>query len=260
MLGVLLCGCEKTDSSVVDSFGIPPILVSSSITPGSVNLDTIPSGVTTLQFTTRARTSYPPGSMKPVQVLFTLANESGAQTLTNGELIDNGVFPDSIAGDSIFTARVTLTPGQLEVGKYYCRIVARDPNGYSSSEIFNPILVTRLNHIPYVFNVQAPDTISIGSQVQPLKLMVSAADTDGLANIVKVFFNTFKPDNSPSGGSPFTMYDDGISGGDAVRGDGIYTLTVANPSVTGTYRFEFQAVDRANELSQKIVHFIVVIP
>jgi hypothetical protein len=64
------------------------------------------------------------------------------------------------------------------------------------------------------------------------------------------------------------MYDDGgvaiiyppdITSGDAVKGDGIYSLTVGYPTLPGTYRFEFQALDRSNAFSPKIVHLIQVV-
>jgi hypothetical protein len=58
------------------------------------------------------------------------------------------------------------------------------------------------------------------------------------------------------------MFDDGVSGGDTVANDGIYSLRVSLPptTVTGTYRFEFQAVDRSAASSNIIVHRLTVLP
>ncbi|MDR3668143.1 MAG: hypothetical protein P4L35_14975, partial [Ignavibacteriaceae bacterium] len=60
---------------------------------------------------------------------------------------------------------------------------------------------------------------------------------------------------------PFYMYDDGRpEHGDAVAGDGIYSLIISLPPGTtkGTYRWEFQAQDREKKTSNIIIHNIVV--
>jgi hypothetical protein len=57
------------------------------------------------------------------------------------------------------------------------------------------------------------------------------------------------------------MYDDGAaSHGDLAAGDGTYSLIITLPSTTqtGTYRFEFQAFDRSNEGSAKVIHQVTV--
>jgi len=55
------------------------------------------------------------------------------------------------------------------------------------------------------------------------------------------------------------MFDDGNNGsdGDLIAGDGIYSIIIRLPptGVTkGTYRWEFQARDRAGKSSNKIIH------
>jgi hypothetical protein len=55
------------------------------------------------------------------------------------------------------------------------------------------------------------------------------------------------------------MQDDGKTG-DAVAGDGRFSLTIqiTPQNATGTYRFEFQAEDKKGALSNKIVQNINV--
>ncbi len=247
-----------------------------SITPSSVNLDTIRSGVAQIQFTLSARITHPNGLSQIAKVEFSFTGQAIADQLADGILYDNGVPPDRIEGDSIYSAQFSIPVQNLQVGNYYCQVAAEDLHGYSSNTNMVPVAISRLNHPPVLTSLQAPDTVVIAGQSQQFKLMVKATDPDGQADIVKVFFNSYKPNGSPSGGNPFLMYDDGnenivippnFTSGDAIKGDSIYTLTVfinptdsqGNPTASGSYRFEFQVADRSNAVSQKIVHNIQVV-
>jgi hypothetical protein len=242
-----------------------------------VNLDTISQNLSVAQFTIDARVTLSDGSTGISQVSYTLTDATGSQTLADGQLFDNGVLPDQHAGDSVFTAQISVPVQTLSVGKYFCHIVAQSPHGYTSSTLLLPLVIVRqLNHPPVLSNLQAPDTIVLGSQSQQFKLMVKATDPDGQSDIAKVFFNSYKPNGTPANGNPFLMYDDGseiivippdFTSGDATKGDSIYTLTVfinptdsqGNPTALGAYRFEFQATDRSNAFSQKLVWNIQVV-
>ena len=115
---------------------------------------------------------------------------------------------------------------------------------------------------PVVFNLVAPDTVSLNtSATTDILITIQAADSNGLKDINIVFFNSFKPNGDPATNNPFLMYDDGNShNGDAVAGDGIYSLIISLPpeSNKGTYRWEFQAQDRGKKTSNIIIHNIVV--
>jgi len=96
-----------------------------------------------------------------------------------------------------------------------------------------------------------------------VKLSIKATDPDGQSDIQKVFFNSYRPDGSPSTGNPFQMFDDGNfngQSGDSEAGDGIYSLTVQLPTTTqrGTYRFVFQATDRSGAQSNEVSHLLRV--
>jgi hypothetical protein len=115
---------------------------------------------------------------------------------------------------------------------------------------------------PFVSNLVAPDTVSLNtSATTDILITIQAADSNGLKDINIVFFNSFKPNGDPATNNPFLMYDDGNShNGDAVAGDGIYSLIISLPpeSNKGTYRWEFQAQDREKKTSNIIIHNIVV--
>lgn len=269
---IAITGCEKKGTSVIDSLGIPPIILNTSVFPDTVNLGTLPQNASSLQFVATARVIHPSGLSQVSQVSFTFTDPVGGTILASGSLNDQGVAPDQSASDSIFSGQFSIPVQNLLVGTYYCQISAQGTQGYASNSFQLPVTVGRFNfnHPPLISNLLAPDTIVLGGQSQQFRLMVKATDPDGQSDIAKVFFNSFKPDGSPATGNPFIMYDDGsdvillppdYTSGDDVKGDSIYTLTVTiSPSnALGTYRFEFQAADRSNALSQKIVHNIQVV-
>jgi len=56
------------------------------------------------------------------------------------------------------------------------------------------------------------------------------------------------------------MFDDGTNG-DVTAGDGTYSRIVILPPVgvtKGTFRWEFQAIDRSGESSNIIDHFVLI--
>jgi len=261
--------CEKNDSSVVDSTGSAPQLSSASVAPSTVNTDTInvnglrsPDDILTLSVLVSARVSHADGPSHISSVSFNLGDQQELTQYAAGTLHDNGLDGDSSAGDGIYSSLVQFQIIRSAVGSLRLDISADDPLGYESNHIVLPLTLERLNHPPVLSNLVAPDTVQLANQDQTLRLTVMASDTDGLSDILKVSFNSYKPDNSLTGGSPFLMYDDGQSGGDSKAGDGIYTLTVALPSTTtpGAYRFEFEAVDRSSAVSNVLVHTITIVP
>jgi hypothetical protein len=109
--------------------------------------------------------------------------------------------------------------------------------------------------------VSAPDTIKRpSSDDKSFLLTATTTDADDNRDVKEVTFDTFKPDGSASSGNPFQMYDDGTSG-DVVAGDFIFSLRIfiTSQNATGNYRFEFQAKDYSDLLSNKIIHTITVI-
>ena len=271
-IAVLFSACEKSDSSIIDSTGTPPYVVTAQISPTRVNVDTIPQSQTTVPIDVQAEVTHATGGSAIAQVLCTITDSTGNLTLATGQLFDNGVSPDTQEGDNLFSARLNVPTQDLTVGKYTCQIVATSQQGYVSGTILLPLSVSRQNDRPPVLSdLQAPDSIVLAGQTHQFKLMVKATDPDGQSDIARVFFNSYKPDGNPASGNPFQMFDDGSENiiyppdtpsGDLVKGDSVYTLgVVVNPSnATGLYRFEFQAVDRSNQYSQKIIWYIQVLP
>jgi hypothetical protein len=101
------------------------------------------------------------------------------------------------------------------------------------------------------------------STIIPIQILVT--DHGGKKNVKRVFFNMYLPDGSPSSANPLDMYDDGGSihplDGDAIAGDGIYSLKIVLPSTAkkGKYRLEFHAVNYSNLPSNVIIRYFYVL-
>ncbi len=260
-------GCEKKTGSVVDSVGPPPVLVQATVNPSSINSDSVnaggtrnPDDILSLSATIAARVSA--SSENPVSyVRFSLKNPLSNQSISDGELIDNGGGVDRTKGDSLFTGKAIFQIKRVEIGVFRAEISAEAQNGFLSNTVVVPLMVYRGNRPPELSAIDAPDTLKLANQAQLLTLRIKATDPDGLSDIARVIFNSYRPDNSASGGNPFQMYDDGASShGDLAAGDGLYSLIITLPSTaqTGTYRFEFQAFDRSNEASTMVIHRVTV--
>ncbi len=275
-MAVIIClliaftGCEKKQSSIIDPNGYAPLLTAPLVAPDSVNLTNLPSGTTTVTFAVSARVTHPGGSKQISQVTSSLTTEGSTDPIATIILRDDGQSPDRAPDDSIYSGQLTVSVQDLLVGSYFCQVSAFDVHGYSSTVAMIPVSISQVNYPPSLSQLQVPDTIVLGGQSQQFTLSVRATDPNGLSDIAKVQFNSYKPNGDPAKGNPYPMYDDGginSASGDAVKGDGIYTLTIridptdanGNPTPLGGYRFEFQAIDRSNASSPILVHTIQVV-
>jgi hypothetical protein len=186
-------------------------------------------------------------------------NSSPVALLDDG---NNALHGDLTKGDNAFSNKYPFSQSFLN-GKYTIQYYVLNSNDKSllvaeHSFIYN----NNITDIPpVVFNLVAPDTVTINSDTTFIPISIQAADSNGIKDIDIVFFNSFLPNGNPSSQNPFLMFDDGKSYGDAVAGDGIYSLIISLPptGVTkGTYRWEFQARDRGKKTSNIIIHNIVV--
>lgn len=276
IIASLLClslfdlGCEKHQDSLIDTAGSPPVLLHTSISPSSINSDSINVGTSRspddVLSISAVLTADATGTIdNPVTaVRYVLNSPNDNQSISNGQLFDDGVGTEVINGDGKYSAKVTFQIKRVEIGVFSFSILAESKNGFQSNANIVPLTVYRGNNAPVLSDLDTPDTVKLGSQNQLLVLHVRANDPDGLSDIASVVFNSFKPDDTPSGGNPFRMYDDGnvSNHGDDKAGDGVYSLIVTLPPTvqTGTYRFEFQAFDRSNAASNILIQRITVKP
>ena len=197
------------------------------------------------------------------KVTYQILGPTATETAEQGELYDNGSDGDSLAGDGIFSFRTTTEFANWKFGSYHLIIVAFDTHQQQSNTIYEilPWAKMNLGVAPQIVSVTAPDTIKLpASTAKSYFLTVRATDDDDNRDVREVTFNTFKPDGTPSSGNPFKMYDDGTSG-DAIPGDNNYSLVIwiSSQNAVGNYRFEFQAKDYSDLLSDRVIHTITVI-
>ncbi len=270
LASIFAFGCERTENSVLESAGAAPTLSEVSISPTTINTDSIivgstrkPDDILQLRVVIFARASHPLGSQNIAAVRFAIGREGGSSTLSAGELFDNGSEPDQLKGDGVFSGRASFQIQRVESGTYLAEVSAEDLKGFVSNAVILPLQIIRTNQPPALSDLKAPDTVRLASQDQVLVLQVKASDPNGVEDIQRVVFNSFRPDGRGSSSNPFQMFDDGDPNhGDATEGDGVYSLRVILPSTTqiGTYRFEFEAFDKANEGSNMIIHLMTVTP
>jgi hypothetical protein len=175
------------------------------------------------------------------------------------QLWDDGTHGDIVSGDSIFSYRNDMREVLRRRGDYTIRFFAVDRNGAQSNAVVGTFYVLQENGPPVLSDITAPDTVS-RSTSPPFLLAVQVTDPQGPDDVKIVFFNSTKPDGTPSGGNPFLMYDDGTEG-DQQTDDGLYSREVwITPDVdTGLYRFDFLAKDYAGEMSDTLSHIITVV-
>lgn len=116
---------------------------------------------------------------------------------------------------------------------------------------------------PVIVKANMPSSVAIG---EIFAFSVQVNDPDGLNDIKSVTYELYKPDGTKvvnsQGISKFPLFDDGnISvSGDETAGDGIYTVKLTFPAgqQTGVWRFDFQAADRADKLSNVLSQQLTV--
>jgi len=104
-----------------------------------------------------------------------------------------------------------------------------------------------------------PDTVVVTATVEILTSL-EATDPDENGDIEGVYFSVYRPDGTVS--QKIFLFDDGNpENGDAIAGDGIYSrlIEVNEYNDKGTYRFEFQAENKAGSLSNIINHFVLIL-
>ncbi|MEW5797417.1 MAG: hypothetical protein AB1728_00290 [Bacteroidota bacterium] len=271
LLAVINLQCSLEDSSVIEPT-VETLTVSSiTITPDSVNTDSI--------FVNGAQT--PNDNISLATNVFVKANRNRNQislstsikvfqnnsSIGFASLNDEGIFPDVIGGDSIYSGSVDFSVKR----SYYGKLIVSVEGGNSqatSPTITTFYTVTRNNRNPVIDSVQVPDTLTLGTTPQTVEIFAYVRDEDGTADIAQVFFNAYLlPDTVNPRGLPIRLFDDGgkdnTAGNgntDRIPGDGKYSVTLFLPPDVpkGTRRFVFEAIDLANTKSLPVKHDIVI--
>jgi hypothetical protein len=238
--------------SAVDGVMNQPPVLSDPIVPDMLVLDSLKN----VFFSIRA--GDPQGLETIDSVNFQIFPPLSPVPTFQGSLRDDGTAGDLTAGDGIFSSRQDMSDVLKIQGTYSLRFEATDREGLKSSPVVVQIRVVRENAPPVLSNISAPDSVSRLS-TPPFLISIRATDPQGLEDVKRVYFNTTKPDGSPSTGNPIYLFDDGTQG-DRIAGDGIFSRTVqiGPENDKGIYRFDFFAEDQSGTVSQPLTHNITV--
>ncbi len=180
------------------------------------------------------------------------------------ELFDNGNLAngDTVANDFIYSNNFVLSINYPN-GRYNVRYYLADE---TNSSILAAVQTFSYDNgknkiAPVLSDLLMPDTVSFN---QTFTFSVLASDSNGLNDIIEVYYELFRPDGSQvsnsQGITKFPLFDDGVQGNDQVAGDGRFTVFLTFPTgqQSGSWRFEFEARDRSSKLSNRIIHSLVV--
>jgi len=260
-----LQGCDKNPLGVIDPKGLPAFISSARVSPDSVKLTTLPesNGVLTVTLNARLQVSLPSGGATLGSVNAGVFATNAIDPFLNATLLDNGVAPDSTAGDGVYSARITFGVLKSATGRYRVQLSATTTDGLVSNILDLPFYMIRNNVAPALSNLSAPDTVTIPvGGGATIRMSVKATDGDGQSDIKEVFFRSL---DSSDPMFKFLLLDDGAGtsgqSGDAVEGDSVYTVLISvadSPTVRKTYRFAFQAADAFGDTSATLLHRMTI--
>ena len=205
---------------------------------------------------------------------------SQADTISLNDFGTNG---DIIMNDDIFSRKISNNSPGLKndltdaTGRVYMEYVATF--GSELVTLRDSVLIG--NIIPRIESVVADTVIQRPSDATVSLHLIKAQvfDADGLDNIKWVGFTSYhvEGDSMMNSGSPIYLHDDGseiilyepnITSGDSAKGDGLYSFRIPvygtgfeDPNFqtkSGTFKWRFQAQDKANDYSNMVEHEIVI--
>jgi len=262
MVVLLLSGCSDDDSTLDPALNDTPIVFSDlELSAFVVDTDTLdvkagqdksPDDPVTVPLSVQVQVQRPAPAENVL--LRCTVTQDGSRTPVAERSI-----ADVAEGMQRFDFDIALSRG--DVGDYRVEVTGEDAAGTVSARAFATLRVIYGTKPPVLVELNAPDSVQLQAQAVTFDMSVLVEDENGLADIKQVFFNSFLPDNSPSSGNPFILRDQGVaSQGDAVAGDGWYSIRVQLPpnAQKGEYEFQFRAVDFSNATSNVIIHKLIV--
>lgn len=260
----LFFACKAEDTSVIDTtygtaqphiagFALSADALDTGVLPPASHapLDTVAIHVTVhlgLQHDT------PADAITAARLTVTAPSGAVLQIVT---LHNDGVAPDLAAGDSVFSANVTLSILRKQSGTYRfsAQITNRDGNDDSRTAMLD--IINSSNHAPVLSALDVPDTVRVPphDSLYVYLFTVKATDAEGLDDVRRVSADVHDAAGKLSGS--LDLYDDGDVAlhGDETAGDGTYSRLVRTdssntPNTVNT--FKFYAIDRAGAVSDTL--------
>ncbi|QXD14606.1 hypothetical protein GQ464_014390 [Rhodocaloribacter litoris] len=259
LFGLLLAGCDSVPGPPADTR--PPLLSGFSFSPQRIVLEELPPGQiegdlvrVPLELGVTARDE--DGDLETVRFLV-------RPPLSSTEVVAQGEM--TAAGDGRYVAGPVLEFSRGEVGVYTVLVFAVDAAGQFSNQARGELVFEAAGRPPVIEDVEMPERVTRpapGENPLAIPIVAVVSDPDGLENIARVEMQVVP------GGAVFRLCDDGgdgacnpgASSGDAVAGDGRFTITVqlTSDNAPGQTTFRFRAVDRAGLESEPVERTITV--
>ncbi len=239
--GVVFLSCEKESDNVIDPSYISPLISDLYKSKDSV-LTT--SFAPLIDLNVSVKVSANGGSdIERVECKVNFPDGSFAGLYN---MADNGVLPDSAAGDGRYSANIKFNNITcLSVGQYTFSVYAYNKDELISNQINSAFFVINTQNLPPVItNTDLPDSVvrPVTGQFD-LTIKATVIDTNGECDINEVYFDAYRPNGLYIGRVPMSN-----------AGNNIYSFT--NPvlpsgadSSYGYFKYLFQATDNSNAQS-----------
>lgn len=268
VVSFLFTSCENDKYSALDINVTPPYLFNGKLDKSLINTDTISANgqfsiTDTINISNRifVQATDPDGQSDVISLKYQIISQNLKSFIAMGTLNDLGLKGDLLSNDGIYTVSVSFSIPRVVVGLFIIKIQAEDRDELLSNEIILGLNITRKANYPFISGVNAPSSLTLPtSGTKVIDMSIAASDSDGLADIEEVFFRSL---DSSDPTKKYFLFDDGNynSNGDSLAGDGIYSIKIELPynMTAKPYRFEFQAKDFTDLLSNKILHTLNVV-
>ncbi|MDP2208655.1 MAG: hypothetical protein Q8K98_07755 [Bacteroidota bacterium] len=263
----LLSACDNDKYGSFDISLSVPFISQAKLAYYNIDSDTIKPGnqfsladTITIQNRVSAHISDKDGLIDLKNVKFIIYLPESNKPVSQGYLYDNGQEADSIAGDGIFSGVISFKISRVIVGNFIVELQAEDKSQLLSNVFSTSFRISRMGKPPIIFDLKAPENTTLPTLGEKVILMsVAAFDTNGYNDIKEVYFRSL---DSSDPTRKFFLLDNGniSTSGDSIANDGIFSILVKLPfnMTPKSYRFEFEAKDYTELLSNKILHTLTV--
>ncbi len=155
LLTLRILGCQSGDNTPVDPFHLPPFVKSLTVSPLSINTDTINIGpqrlpTDSLRIAVKAtvQVSDPEGLSNVNEVTVRVFKPASQDLIRTAQLFDNGTPPDASSGDGTFSGVVQFAIIRSDIGDFKVEVTATNNGDLASNSLSASVSVLRLNKPP----------------------------------------------------------------------------------------------------------------
>ncbi|MCB0726306.1 MAG: choice-of-anchor X domain-containing protein [Ignavibacteria bacterium] len=246
---LFISSCEENNDAVIDTSISAPVMLDPYISSDTVFTT---SANPVINFNTSVSVNINGGSS--IKSVKCTVKDPDRNIIGQYNLLDNGISPDSIANDGVYSAAVNITGiNCLLVGTYGLEYVAENNSGLFSNLLTDDIKVVNTAAAPPVIvSTNLPDSVvrPLPGDSTLLTITVDVNDPDGLCDLKDVSFVTVRPNGVTF--PPIPMFNNG--NGQFVFAN--YVSYSTDPTSYGYFKYTFTARDRENLMSAPVTDSI----